>query len=146
MQWNYILLPVSWVSPWSFVICYCDLLVALVVKNQSASAGDIRDTASIPGWEDPLEEGMATHSGILAWRILDRAAWQSMGSQRDGHDWSDWARIGFWKVCFFPKCILCFTLCSQMASYLVHRSLLMASIKISGVWLLEFKPWSTTHY
>ena len=29
------------------------------------------------GWEDPLEEGMATHSRILAWRILmDRGAWQ----------------------------------------------------------------------
>ena len=28
------------------------------------------------GWEDPLEEGMATLSGILAWRILmDRGAW-----------------------------------------------------------------------
>ena len=29
-----------------------------------------------PGWEDPLEEGMATHSSILAWRIpMDREAW-----------------------------------------------------------------------
>ena len=28
------------------------------------------------GWEDPLEEGMATHSNILAWRIpMDRGAW-----------------------------------------------------------------------
>ena len=28
------------------------------------------------GWEDPREEGMATHSSILAWRILmDRGAW-----------------------------------------------------------------------
>ena len=28
------------------------------------------------GWEDPLEEGIATHSSILAWRILvDRGAW-----------------------------------------------------------------------
>ena len=28
------------------------------------------------GWEDPLEEGMATHCSILAWRIpMDRAAW-----------------------------------------------------------------------
>ena len=28
------------------------------------------------GWEDPLEEGMATHSSILAWRIpIDRGAW-----------------------------------------------------------------------
>ena len=29
------------------------------------------------GWEDPLEEGMATHSSILFWRIpMDRGAWQ----------------------------------------------------------------------
>ena len=28
------------------------------------------------GWEDPLGEGMATHSSILAWRIpMDRGAW-----------------------------------------------------------------------
>ena len=30
------------------------------------------------GWEDPLQEGMATHSSILAWRIsMDRGAWQA---------------------------------------------------------------------
>ena len=30
------------------------------------------------GWEDPLEEGMATHSSILAWRIpMDRGAFQA---------------------------------------------------------------------
>ena len=30
------------------------------------------------GWEDLLEEGMATHSSILAWRIpMDRVAWQA---------------------------------------------------------------------
>ena len=30
------------------------------------------------GWKDPLEEGMATHSGILAWRIpMDRGAWRT---------------------------------------------------------------------
>ena len=29
-----------------------------------------------PGWEDPLENGTATHSSILAWRIpMDRGAW-----------------------------------------------------------------------
>ena len=28
------------------------------------------------GWDDPLEEGMASHSSIIAWRILmDRGAW-----------------------------------------------------------------------
>ena len=30
------------------------------------------------GWEDPLKEGMATHSSILAWRIpMDRGVWQA---------------------------------------------------------------------
>ena len=30
------------------------------------------------GWEDPLEESMATHSSIFAWRIpMDRRAWQA---------------------------------------------------------------------
>ena len=40
-------------------------------------------------WEDPLEEGMATHSSILAWRILwteEPGGLQSMESQRVGHN------------------------------------------------------------
>jgi len=40
--------------------------MVLVAKNPSASAGDIRDVGSIPCQEDPLEEGMASHSSILA--------------------------------------------------------------------------------
>ena len=46
------------------------------------------------GWGDPLEEGMATHSSILAWRIPqteEPGGWEPMGSQRAGHDWSDLA-------------------------------------------------------
>ena len=41
------------------------------------------------GQEDPLEEGMATHSRILAWRIPrteEPGGLQSMGSQRVGHN------------------------------------------------------------
>ena len=41
------------------------------------------------GQEDPLEEGMATHSSILAWRIPwteEPGGLQSMGSQRVEHD------------------------------------------------------------
>ena len=41
------------------------------------------------GWEDPLEEGMATHSSILAWRIPwteEPGGLQSMGLQRNGHN------------------------------------------------------------
>ena len=43
--------------------------VVLVVKNLPAGTGNLRDTGSIPGLEDPLEEGMTTHSSTLAWRI-----------------------------------------------------------------------------
>ena len=43
------------------------------------------------GWEDPLEKEMATHSSILAWRILwieEPGRLQSTGLQRVGHDWA----------------------------------------------------------
>ena len=43
--------------------------MVLVVKNLPVNAGDIRDVGLIPGLEDPLEEGMATHSSILSWKI-----------------------------------------------------------------------------
>ena len=43
--------------------------VALVVENPCASAGDVRDMVLPLGREDPLEEDIATHSSILAWRI-----------------------------------------------------------------------------
>ena len=50
-------------------------LVALTVKNLPAMW---ETWVQSLGWEDPLEEGMATHSGILAWRIpMDKGAWQS---------------------------------------------------------------------
>ena len=61
-------------------------LVAQTVKNLPA----MRETwVRSLGWEDPLEEGMATHSSILAWRIPwteEPGALQSMGLQRVGHD------------------------------------------------------------
>ena len=40
-----------------------------MVRNLPALAGDARDVGSVPGWEDPLEEEMASHSRILAWKI-----------------------------------------------------------------------------
>ena len=48
-------------------------LVAQTVKNLPAMWETwVRSLV----WEDPLEEGMATHSSILAWRIpMDRGAW-----------------------------------------------------------------------
>ena len=40
-----------------------------MVKNPPANAGDIRDMGSIHRSGRSLEEGVATHSSILAWRI-----------------------------------------------------------------------------
>ena len=50
------------------VICVASQVV-LEVKNLPAIVGEVRDQSSIPGLGDPLEEGMATPSSILAWRI-----------------------------------------------------------------------------
>ena len=66
-----------------------DSQVMLVVKNLSANAGDIRDTGSVPGLEDPLEEGMATLCSILTWiipRTEEPGGLQSIALQRVGHD------------------------------------------------------------
>ena len=60
--------------------------MAQTVKNLPA----MRETWVQPlGCEDLLEEGMATHSSILAWRIpMEGGAWQAMAHrvQRVGHD------------------------------------------------------------
>ena len=60
--------------------------MALVVEHPPANAGDVRDTrVQSLGWEDPLEEEMATHSIILAWEIPwteEPGRLQSMGSQK----------------------------------------------------------------
>ena len=61
----------------AFVYVLLASLVAQSIKNLPA----MRETWVRPlGWEDPLEEGMATHSSIVAWRIpTDREAWQAAG-------------------------------------------------------------------
>jgi len=69
------LLQYSWAS-----------LVVQVVKNLPT----VQETwVRSLGWEDYLEKGMATRASNLVWRVpVDRAAWwESMGSQRVGHDW-----------------------------------------------------------
>ena len=56
-----------------------------MVKNPSANAGDISNEGWIPGLGNPLEEGIATHSSILAWRFLwteEPGGLQSMGFQK----------------------------------------------------------------
>ena len=60
--------------------------VAQMVKNLPAMC---ETWVQSLGWEDPLEEGMATHSSILAWRIPwteEPCGVQSTGSQTVTHD------------------------------------------------------------
>ena len=59
-----------------------------MVKNPPASAVDEEKWVQSLGLEESLEEGMATHSSILAWRILwteEPGGLQSMGPKRLGH-------------------------------------------------------------
>ena len=58
----------------------------LVGKESACSAGEL---GSIPGSENSIEKGMATHFGILAWRFPwteEPGRLQSMGLQRVGHN------------------------------------------------------------
>ena len=62
--------------------------MVLVVKNLPATQEMQVETGSVPTQEDPLKEGMATHSSVLAWRIPwteEPGRLQSMGSQRVRH-------------------------------------------------------------
>ena len=52
-------------------------------SDSKVSAHNAGDLGSIPGWEDPLEKEMATHSSILAWKTPwteESSSLQSMGS------------------------------------------------------------------
>ena len=67
-------------------------------------------------WEDPLEEGMATHSRILAWRIPwteEPGGLRSIESQRVRHDWSDFfsthAFMHSYVCVFFPPHVMILT-------------------------------------
>ena len=74
-------------------------LIAQLVMNPPAMQETWDQSLS---WEDPLEEEMATHSSILAWRIPwteEPGGLQSMGSQRVGHNWATFTH-GY--LCGFP--------------------------------------------
>ena len=79
-------------------------------REPSTGGGDaVQETketwARSLGWEDPLEEEMATHSSILAWRIpwtREPGSLQSMGLQRVGHDWASGHFVSFTLIHHYP--------------------------------------------
>ena len=61
-----------------------------MVKNPPAKQKTQEMWVQSLGWEDPMEEEMATHSSILAWRSSqteEPRGLQSMRLQTVGHDW-----------------------------------------------------------
>ena len=58
-------------------------LVAQTVQNSPAVH---KTWVQSLGWEDPLEEGMATHSSILAWRVPR--------TEEPGSPWGPWSQWG----------------------------------------------------
>ena len=88
--------------PWE----YSEKLTMAIEKMSSLVAQTVKNLPAMwetwvwsLGWEDLLEEGIATHSSILAWRILmDRGAWWAavQGLQRVGHNWVT-KRITAWR-------------------------------------------------
>ena len=65
-----------------FSLTYQEENLKTIIQNMAFSDGsDSKEPAcneGALGWEDPLEEGMGTHSSIPVWRILvDTGAWQA---------------------------------------------------------------------
>ena len=64
-------------------------------KESTCKAGGL---GSIPGWEDPLEKGTATHSSILAWRIQDSCwSWSSNTLATWCEELTHWKRPWCWE-------------------------------------------------
>ena len=79
-------------------------LVAQLVKNSPV----MQETrVRSLGWEDPQEEGMTTHSSILAWRIpMDRRGWRAIVHGVAQSDMTEQLSTAHnWSPCF-PFCIL----------------------------------------
>ena len=82
------------------------------------------------GWEDYQEEGMATHSSILAWKIPwteEPSGVQSMGSQRVPCNWSDWEHMHAWIKLFI-----------QTTQHMVTAQLIVNYITSSDPHFLKF--------
>ena len=117
-----------------------------------------------PDWKHPLEEGMATHSSILAWRIPwieDPGRLQSIGLQRVRHDWAQHIVAAAAK-----SLLLCPTPCnpidcsppgSPVLGILQARTLEWVAISFSNAWkwIVKVKslsrvwlcatPWTAAH-
>ena len=135
-----VILPNSLISSSSFLRAS---MVAQMVKNPPP----MRETwVWFLDWEDPLEEVMATHSSVLAWRIpMDRGngGLQSMGSQRVRHDWVTMHNTTLNSVGIFVCEYVCFCLVIFLLSGLsicVHcfNSCLLFCESLNPILMMEY--------
>ena len=74
---------------WLIFVWYWGFPDSSAIKETAFNAGDRRCEFPSLGQEDPLEEEIATHSSVLAWKIPrmeESDELQSKGLQRAGHD------------------------------------------------------------
>ena len=92
----------------------------LVGKQSACYVGEQEIWVQSSGWEDPLEEGMATHSSNLAWRISwteGLGGLQSTGSQRVKHYWGNWVHMNTRHIVDL-QCCVSFRYAAKWVSYI----------------------------
>ena len=105
-----------------------------MVKNPSASAGDVRGGGLIPGLGRSPEGGMATHSSIFAWRTPwteELGGLQFMGHKRVRHKW---AYIQRYNPCLTST----LTSCQFQLQFVIHNS--------SNCGFRGFGPYNLSHF
>ena len=84
------------------------------------------------GWEDPLEEGMAIHSSILAWRILmDREAWRATVASVTESDRTE-QRSTSQHIQVYTYVCVCVCVCTHTHIYLIPED-----SKKQGIWIFH---------
>ena len=68
----------GWGRQSSISECISFVRASLVAQQQGISLLTQETEVQFQSWEEPLEEGMVTHSGVLAWR-MERGAWWATG-------------------------------------------------------------------
>ena len=103
---DHVLFKINWISAECNAPCV-GFPSGSVVKNLPAMQEMQEMWAWCLGWEDPLEEGMATHSSVLAWRI----PWTEEAGElqvTESRYWNDWAHtyvsgLRYMRAIFFPS-------------------------------------------
>ena len=108
-----------------------------VVKNLPPSAGDTRDTSSIPGQEGPLEQETAPHSSGKTHGQRSLVGLQCMGSQGFGHNWAHTIKHKERQLQKHLKSLLC-TLenFSHLHHYFVYAQLQI----LHALYVFSFRP------